>query len=242
MRRFLYELKKLYALVFRYPVARLSAAAPDYDHYWEEKRGAHLGALSHWQRARADFALAYLSSREGASLVDVGCGDGSVLRYLKEKGNVSRATGVDVSDVALAKAREGGIATVRADIADPAARASIPDADYLIMFEVLEHLPDSEACLSEMLHKSRRGVFFSFPNTGFYAHRLRLLFGKFPLQWKTHPGEHLRFWTYADLQWWLAAQGYREARIRTYEGVPVLNRLWPSLFAAGLFVYLPKDA
>ena len=116
----------------------------------------------------------------------------------------------------------------------------VKKTDHLLLLEVLEHLPHSEKVLATAYEKSRRGIFFSFPNSGFFIYRLRLLFGKFPMQWRVYPNEHLRFWTVADLKWWLRAQGYTEYDIFFYKGIPLLNRLWPSLFAAGLFVCLTK--
>lgn len=241
MKGLLFELKKLYALVFSYPVARISNETIDYDLYWKDKRGSGLGALSRWQKQRADIALQYVRSSTNPTLLDVGCGDGSVLGYLRTEINAARTIGIDVSEEALAKAREAGIETVRADMSDRAQWKVVPEADYVLLFEVLEHLPESEAFLADMRLKANQGVFFSFPNTGYFAHRLRLLLGKFPMQWRLHPGEHLRFWTHADVRWWLQAQGYTDYKLHCYEGVPLLNRIWPSLFAAGLLVYLPKS-
>jgi len=76
---------------------------------------------------------------------------------------------------------------------------------------------------------------------GFIIPRLRLVFGRFPLQWAKHPGEHLRFWTQKDLVWWLKAQGYKQYTIHYYVGVPYLRQLWPNMFAAGFFVEIRKQ-
>jgi len=242
MKEFLYNIKKEFLYLFTYPTNQLKIFSVDYDAYWEDKRGEHLGKLSRWQRQRADLVFSYLNKQHNpVSLSDVGCGDGSVLAYLKEKGGVSRIVGVDVSSSALVKARAQGVETILIGKELQEGIAVVPETDYVLLLEVLEHMPDAEQFLKAMLDKSKKGVFFSFPNTGYVLHRLRLLMGRFPLQWRIHPSEHLRFWTYADLKWWLKALGYTQYSIHTYEGVPVLNRVWPSLFGRGLFVYLPKD-
>ncbi len=58
-----------------------------------------------------------------------------------------------------------------------------------------------------------------------------MLMDSFVMQWCLHPGEHLRFWTYKDLQWWLVQLGYAErSEIHIYEGMPFLNKIWGSLF------------
>jgi hypothetical protein len=85
----------------------------------------------------------------------------------------------------------------------------------------------------------RKAFIVSIPNTGFHQHRLRLLFGRFPLQWVVTPGEHLRYWTRADFHWWAKALGFMIVREVPYEGTPVLKNVLPGLFAAA-FVYVLK--
>jgi methionine biosynthesis protein MetW len=219
----------------------ITASDSDYSAYWSEKRGKSLGALSSWQKARADFMLSCLANEEGVSIVDIGCGDGSILNYIKKKTSVSKAIGIDVSSAALEKARSFGIETMQADINNPCFLDAVPVADYISLFEILEHIPDSEAMLKAAYGRVSRGIFFSFPNTGFFTHRFRLLLGRFPAQWRIRPNEHLRFWTLADLKWWLRAQGYFGWHIHCYKGMSVMNKIWPSLFAAAFIVYLPKN-
>lgn len=241
MKQVLYKIKEEIVNLFAYPTSRLEHYTVDYDEYWMDKRGDSLGKLSSWQKQRADIALRYMKDTPLASVVDVGCGDGSVLAYLKNKEAAGKIIGVDVSSTALVKARLQGVETILVDKNFTEGIDVIPDCDYVLLLEVLEHMPEAENFLTSMLEKSKHGVFFSFPNTGYIFHRLRLLFGRFPLQWRLHPSEHTRFWTYRDLLWWLKVLGYKNYKIHTYEGIPFLNKILPSVFAKGLFVYLPKD-
>lgn len=237
----IYCIKEAILNLFRYPAKNLKNEHIDYDTYWGDKRGKALGTLSRWQRLRADMALRYIDHKAPITILDIGCGDGTVLAYVKGRTELARAIGVDISEVALMKAREQGIETFRSQ-ADPLKDLPISlRADYVFLFEVLEHMVNPEAQLRASFDIANRAVFFSFPNTGYITHRFRLLLGRFPLQWRVHPSEHLRFWTFRDLLWWLKALGYKNYRIHAYEGVPVLNTLWPSLFAQALFVYLPKE-
>lgn len=241
MRNTLYNVKEGILYLFRYPVYKLEHFKVDYDAYWVDKRGEGLGKLSHWQKQRADLALKHLPHDKSVSVVDVGCGDGAVLAYLKKRASLGRIIGMDVSSTALVKARAQGVETILVGNDLVAGIEVLPQIDYAILFEVLEHVPESEKFLQAVLAKTRYGVFFSFPNTGYLLHRLRFLFGRFPVQWRLHPSEHVRFWTYYDLMWWLKALGLTHYNIHTYEGVPFLNKLWPSLFAQGLLVYVPKE-
>lgn len=240
MKNFLFEIKKAYEQIFLYPTSHIGALDADYDDYWENKRGKSIGIISKWQKKRADIILQNMERKHPATIMDIGCADGSVLKYIRERAEISKAIGVDVSEFALKKAEEFGVETVRADISDPKNLDELEDSDYILALEVLEHIQDSESFLGIMLKKAKEGVFFSFPNTGFYTYRLRFLFGKFPMQWRVHPGEHLRFWTSRDLKWWLKAQDIKNYKIFYYEGVPVLNKIVPSLFAAAFVVYIRK--
>ncbi len=230
---FLYKVKQIAQSLFHYPKIQLGA---DYDRYWET-RG--LGAeLNSFQRTRADLILGL--ARPGSSMLDIGGGDGRILSYLKTHGNFTRLVNVDISSSALAVARKNGIEIIEDDITRPEVVANLPPADYILLLEVIEHIPRSEELLRAAFARAGKGVFFSVPNTGFVAHRLRLLLGRFPLQWRINPSEHLRFWTAADLRSWLKDQNYSRHSVYLYEGLPWLGRLWPALFAEGIFVYLPK--
>jgi 2-polyprenyl-3-methyl-5-hydroxy-6-metoxy-1,4-benzoquinol methylase len=112
--------------------------------------------------------------------------------------------------------------------------------DYIIMSEIIEHLPDPEMLLNALRSHVRKGLIVSIPNTGYHQHRLRLLMGRFPLQWVVTPGEHLRYWTRIDFHWWARQLGFRVAREFPYEGTPGLKEAWPNLFAAAL-VYVLAD-
>ena len=120
--------------------------------------------------------------------------------------------------------------------------------NLITAFEVFEHLEEPEEYLLYLLTKTNNTLIFSVPNTGYIFHRLRLIFGYFPYQWKTFPGEHLRFWTYKDMQWWLSTYlgiDKKNFKIECYASIaPFLNKLIPSLsplLAKGLFIYVSKE-
>lgn len=241
----LYELKELTKALFYYPKVQINLLdSESYNLYWKEKRGANIGQLSSWQKERADFILNVVGKgdKKQVAIADVGCGDGSILMYLKK--NLlcdTQCVGYDGSEFALECAHESGVQTHILDISKKESFVQLAQADYYLLLETLEHIPHSEELLLHTLSKSNKGVFFSFPNTGYIRHRLRLLFGKFPLQWRILPNEHVRFWTYTDLKWWLKALNITEYTIHCYKGVPILNKILPGLFAAGFVIYVPKN-
>ena len=218
--------------MFRYPAMKSSGQS--YDGYWSVR---DMNALNSFQRRRAEYLLNLVST--DSSVLDVGCGDGRILAYLKERRPDLKLSGIDSSPAALKIAAGRGIDVSLIDLrkADELGRRP---ADFIILFEVLEHMSDSEGLLRWATENARHSVVFSVPNTGFITHRLRLLLGRFPLQWRADPAEHLRFWTMSDMAEWLKGLGFRY-QLRGYEGVPYLCELWPSLFAEGLMVSLPTQ-
>ena len=240
----LYQLKLTAWMIFTYPKSKLRAEHANYDMYWKEKRQDEVVVLSSWQKNRADLVLDCLRGEKDAPLYvgDIGCGDGAMLQYLKENMPSLRAVGYDISTLTLKRAAEAGIEVRELDIRKDEELSKLTAVDYYFLFEVLEHVPAAEKVLAAAYARASKGVLFSVPNSGYFAYRLRLLFGKFPLQWVTYPTEHLRFWTGRDMDWWLTAQEYPRFTVRYYKGVPLLNRLFPRLFAMGMFVHLKKTA
>lgn len=203
-------------------------------HIGRQSVGTHLGKSTTSRGSVQNTFSKYLSTSN--SVVDVGCGNGGLLLYISRRKKIDQI-GVDISRLALSFLEQNGITTVLLDLNSIASVESLPSGDHVLALEVLEHLQNPERFLRVLLAKARKSVFFSFPNTGYITHRLRLLFGRFTLDGRLHPGEHVRFWTYKDLEWWLAQQGLDErSSVHVYEGVPYLNRAFPGLFGAAFIV------
>ena len=233
----LYPYKQFIVSLFHYP--KLQWRGTDYDDYWRHRKLTAQTPLNSFQKKRADLAIRYLE--KNTSVLDLGGGNGRVLLYINNTKSLAKMTVADISEEALKMAEENGIQAMRVDISKQETLKDIPSVDYIFMFEILEHIPNSEEMLEWALDKAKKGVFFSVPNTGFLFHRLRLLFGRFPLQWRLRPSEHLRFWTARDMKWWLNEMGIKNYKLCTYGGIHLLNRLWPGLFGQGLFIYIPKN-
>ncbi len=230
----LYLLKQWVKLIFVYPKLKVHDAS--YDAYWQSRGLDSKVKLNSFQKKRVDLTLVYLD--ENSTILDIGCGNGALLAYLNRAKQMEKLIGVDVSEKALAFAKENNIETIKGDISSLEILEKLPLADYILMFEVIEHFPNSEDLIKWAAKHAKKGVFFSVPNTGFFAHRLRLLLGRFPLQWRVNPSEHLRFWTVCDIKWWLRALGFENYILEVYEGTPFLNKIWPSLFGQGIWVMI----
>lgn len=223
--------------LFIYPQITIGPSA-DYDAYWKQKAAAGMGKLSSWRRARAATFAQVIEP--GAVVLDLACGDGAILKYVTEVRDVE-AYGIDLSSKAVDFARGQGLTVMQGDVSGPLPDGLDREYDYIILSEIIEHLPDPEALLLRLGKRTRRALIVSIPNTGWWQHRLRLALGRFPLQWVVFPGEHLRFWTLTDFRWWAGALGLELVEIHPYRGVPGLRKVWPGLFAQGI-VYVLKPA
>ena len=172
-----------------------------------------------------------------SKILDFGCGNGIILSNLID--NISHAYAVDLSVNSLSQIQDNQKITKinRINIDDINL-----DYDYAFALEIIEHVINSEEIVIKLFEKSKSGIFISIPNTGFILYRLRLLFGRFPIQWRTHPAEHIRFWTYSDFIDWINFLPLKYSKIEYvgYCGFPLLNKLLPSIFSMGLIVKIEK--
>jgi len=203
----------------------------NYDEYWQLREP---GALQPRFHLMAD------QLEPGASLLDVGCGDGALLELLVQRG--VRAVGIDVSEVAVLAARRRGVSAEVRTLDDLAQSGA--SYDYVVLSEVLEHVADPERMVCVAWGLCRKALFLTFPNIAYLPHRLRLAAGRFPVQWAVFPGEHLRFWAVPDFRDWLRGLGLPEGRIEPSNGIVVfgLHRRWPNLFANQVVVRVDRAA
>jgi 2-polyprenyl-6-hydroxyphenyl methylase/3-demethylubiquinone-9 3-methyltransferase len=115
---------------------------------WWQPRGAF--AMLHWLAA-ARGALVPPPARDGAVLVDLGCGAGLLAPHVRGHLHV----GVDLTASALAQAARHGVVPVRADVtAVPLADGC---ADVVVAGEILEHVPDLRRAVREACRLLRPG-------------------------------------------------------------------------------------
>jgi methionine biosynthesis protein MetW len=165
---------------------------------------------------------------DGTSVLDIGCGSGVFLQFLAQNKEKVKGFGIDVSAEAVRRAREKGVNSQVVDVTEP--EFQLDDIyDYIILSEILEHIPNPEGLMLKLRERFRRAILISVPNIGYYPYRLRLLRGSFPLQWGLHPGEHLRYWTVSDFLFWAEQLGFKVEKAIASDGFPYLARWWPNL-------------
>jgi SAM-dependent methyltransferase len=133
-----------------------------------------------------EMRAAFFSSHIGAGkrVLDLGCRDGTMASGYRG-GNV--VTGVDIDRAALGRAGALGIDAVWADISEPLPFESA-SFDAVVAGELLEHLPNPEAVLDEVVRVlTRDGLLVgSVPNAFRLMNRLRFLMGRPPEPDATH--------------------------------------------------------
>jgi 2-polyprenyl-3-methyl-5-hydroxy-6-metoxy-1,4-benzoquinol methylase len=85
--------------------------------------------------------------------------------------------------------------------------------DAVFSLEVLEHIPQPERALQEMMRVTRKYVLISVPNEPVFRIQ-RLLSGKGLRMWGDHP-EHVNHWSFWGIQRFLAANGLHIITART---------------------------
>lgn len=240
LRKVIRSFRQAYLQIVSKP--EIKSVTNDYDVYWQSKKGGltqeKIQCLNDFQRFRANWILQRI--QQGSTVADIGCGDGAILKRLIEHKKI-KPLGLDSSRASISHLQLNNIPSMHIDLSKNDSMDTVPEYDHFLLLEVLEHLPDPERVLNTLLNKVQVSLFFSVPNTGYFSYRLRLLLGRFPVQWRTHPGEHLRFWTYKDILWWLDELDLKDrATVELYEGIPILNGLFPGLFGAGIIVEIKK--
>jgi methionine biosynthesis protein MetW len=145
--------------------------------------------------ARPDFAAIAAWIPQGASVLDLGCGDGSLLRYLKETRHV-RGYGVEISDENIVACIKNDVNVIQGDLDSGLSGFESDAFDYVLLSQTLQATRHTEALVQEMLRVGREGI-VSFPNFGHWKARLQVLRGRMPVsdelpyQWYDTPNVHL---------------------------------------------------
>jgi len=144
---------------------------------------------------RPDFAAIARWIKPDARILDLGCGDGSLLRYLCEQSG-GRGYGVEIDDEGVLACARNDVNVIQGDLERGLSAFADGSFDYVILSQTLQAVRSSESIVREMLRVGREGI-VSFPNFGYWRNRLQVVLGRMPVssnlpyQWFDTPNIHL---------------------------------------------------
>ena len=144
---------------------------------------------------RQDFAIIADWVRLGSKVLDLGCGDGSLLAFLRGALEV-RGYGVEKDDTNILACMGNGIDVIQMDLESGLSGFEAQSFDVVILSQTLQAVQNTEKIVHEMLRVGREAI-VTFPNFGYWRHRLQLIGGRMPVsenlpyQWYDTPNVHL---------------------------------------------------
>lgn len=122
---------------------------------------------------RVDYEVVRDLVEPGSRILDVGCGDGALMKLLEEVHRV-RASGIELSQAGVHEAVALGLSVIQGD-ADTDLEDYPDDAfDYVILSQTLQATQNPRRVLENLLRIGKRSI-VSFPNFGFWRVRLSLM-------------------------------------------------------------------
>jgi methionine biosynthesis protein MetW len=182
---------------------------------------------------RSDFSTIAGWVEPDARVLDLGCGDGSLIAYLRGSRGAS-GYGIEIDDAGVLASVGNGVNVIQSDLESGLKGFDDQSFDSVILSQTLQAMHHIEGLVAEMLRVGREAI-VSFPNFGHWSHRLQVLRGRMPVskslpyQWYDTPNVHLC--TVADFDAFCARRSFR-----VLERVVLRNghraSLWPNLLGS----------
>lgn len=144
---------------------------------------------------RPDFATIAAWIKPATKVLDLGCGDGALLRYLTDTRQI-KGYGVEIDDTNILACLNNRINVIQSDLESGLSGFESNSFDYVILSQTLQAMKHTENIIREILRVGKEGI-VTFPNFGHWKNRLQILRGFMPVsptlpyEWFDTPNIHL---------------------------------------------------
>jgi len=182
---------------------------------------------------RKDMELIAQLVPKGSRVLDLGCGNGEFLAYLRDHRRCS-GYGIEINDANVLACATRGVNVVQLNLEEGLALFEDQSFDVVLQIDTLQHLRHTEKMLRETARVGRIGI-VSFPNFAHWPNRVQVAAGRMPVtrvlpyQWYDTP--NIRVGTYADFEVLARKDGLRILDAFGIQSGAVVRR-WPNLRAS----------
>jgi len=182
---------------------------------------------------RKDMELIAQLVPKGSRVLDLGCGNGEFLAYLRDHRQCS-GYGIEINDANVLACTQRGVNVVQLNLEEGLALFEDQSFDVVLQIDTLQHLRHTEKMLHETARVGRIGI-VSFPNFAHWPNRVQVAAGRMPVtrvlpyQWYDTP--NIRVGTYADFEVLARKDGLRILDAFGIQNGAVVRR-WPNLRAS----------
>ena len=145
---------------------------------------------------RQDFAIIAGWVNFGSKVLDLGCGDGELLSYLRGSLEV-KGYGVEKDDANWLACMQNGTNVIQMDLEAGLSGFEDQSFDTVILSQTLQAMHNTEEIVQEMLRVGKE-IIVTFPNFGYWRNRIQIASGghmpvskDLPYQWFDTPNVHL---------------------------------------------------
>ncbi|MDR3112613.1 MAG: methionine biosynthesis protein MetW [Elusimicrobiota bacterium] len=148
---------------------------------------------------------------ENAKILDLGCGDGSLMFELKTKRN-ARVQGIERDEKLIYVCVEKDLTVFHSSIENAITAYPGNCFDYVILYNTFQQIESIDTIIKECFRIGKHAI-VSFPNFAYISARKDLLFGKSPVtknlpyQWYDSP--NLRFLSIKDFENFCCKNNYK---------------------------------
>ena len=151
---------------------------------------------------RADFRAIARWVEPRSTVLDLGCGDGSLLALLTHQLGV-RGYGIEINDAGVLACAQKGVNVIQQNLEDGLRLFEDHSFDWAVLSQTLQTIHQTAAILRETVRVARECI-VSFPNFGYWPHRLAVLKGRMPvsksLPYQWHNTPNVRVLTIRDFE------------------------------------------